>query len=203
MASYTSSLRLVLPATGEYPGTWGTQANNGLTNLVDTSIAGTATITMTAADYTLSTANGASDEARAMFLVLGGTPGGAYNVIVPAVSKLYFVTNSTGSAQTVKTSAGTGISVPNGARITLRCDGTNVLEALNYFGSLTLGSPLATAQGGTGSTSTTYCSLTANVTGTLPIANGGTGQTTASAALSALGGINTGKSIAMAMIFGF
>ena len=178
MASYTSSLRLVLPATGEYPGTWGTQANNGLTNLVDTSIAGTATITMVAADYTLSTANGASDEARAMFLVLGGTPGGAYNVIVPAVSKLYFVTNSTGSAQTVKTSAGTGISVPNGARITLRCDGTNVLEALNYFGSLTLGSPLATAQGGTGSTSTTYCSLTANVTGTLPIANGGTGATT-------------------------
>lgn len=208
MASYTSSLRLVLPATGEYPGTWGTQANNGLTNLVDTSIAGTATITMTAANYTLSTANGASDEARAMFLVLGGTPGGAYNVIVPAVSKLYFVTNSTGSAQTVKTSAGTGISVPNGARMTLRCDGTNVVEALNYVGSLTIGSitlssPLATAQGGTGSTSTTYCSLTANVTGTLPIANGGTGQTTASAALSALGGINTGKSIAMAMIFGF
>jgi glycosyltransferase involved in cell wall biosynthesis len=38
---------------------------------------------------------------------------------------------------------------------------------------------------------------------TLAIANGGTGQTSASAALSALGGIGTGKSIAMAMIFGF
>jgi hypothetical protein len=40
------------------------------------------------------------------------------------------------------------------------------------------------------------------VTGTLPIANGGTGQTTASAALNALGGASTGKSIAMSIVFG-
>ncbi len=38
-------------------------------------------------------------------------------------------------------------------------------------------STLPIAGGGTGSTSTTYCSLTANVTGTLPIANGGTNST--------------------------
>ena len=36
---------------------------------------------------------------------------------------------------------------------------------------------LPTGSGGTGSTSTTYCSLTANVSGTLPVANGGTGAT--------------------------
>jgi hypothetical protein len=42
----------------------------------------------------------------------------------------------------------------------------------------------------------------ANVTGTVAIANGGTGQTTAAAALSALGGINTGKAIAMSLVFG-
>jgi len=34
------------------------------------------------------------------------------------------------------------------------------------------------ANGGTGSTSTTYASLTANVSGTLPVGNGGTGATT-------------------------
>lgn len=39
------------------------------------------------------------------------------------------------------------------------------------------GTALPTANGGTGSTSTTYCSLTTNVTGTLPVANGGTGLT--------------------------
>lgn len=36
---------------------------------------------------------------------------------------------------------------------------------------------LPIANGGTGSTSTTYCSLTTNVTGTLPAGNGGTGNT--------------------------
>lgn len=36
---------------------------------------------------------------------------------------------------------------------------------------------LPIANGGTGSTSTTYCSLTTNVSGTLPVANGGTGAT--------------------------
>ena len=178
MASYTTSLRLVQPATGEYSGTWGTQVNNGLTALVDTSIAGTATITMTAADYTLSTANGATDEARAMVLNLTGSPGLARNVICPAVSKVYVVYNNTGYAQTLKTSAGSGISVPNGSTAFLRCDGTNVVAALNYFGSLTLGAALPITSGGTGSTSTTYCSLTANVTGTLPVGNGGTGATT-------------------------
>lgn len=44
-------------------------------------------------------------------------------------------------------------------------------------GTITLAGTLAIANGGTGSTSTQYCSLTTNVTGTLPIGNGGTGQT--------------------------
>jgi hypothetical protein len=44
--------------------------------------------------------------------------------------------------------------------------------------------------------------LASQVTGTLPIANGGTGATSASSALSNLGGVSTGKSIAMAIVFG-
>lgn len=191
-STYTSSLRLVLPATGELSNTWGTVFNAGATSLIDNAIAGTASITMTAADYTLSNNNGVADESRSMFLVLGGTPGASYNVICPAVSKLYFVTNNTGFAQTVKTASGTGISVPNGARMALRCDGTNVVEALNYLGSLTLGSALPVGSGGTGAVTLTgvlkgngtsaftasNVSLTSEVTGTLPVANGGTGLTT-------------------------
>jgi hypothetical protein len=46
---------------------------------------------------------------------------------------------------------------------------------------------LPIANGGTGSTATAYCGLTTNVTGTLPIANGGTNATTAGAALTNLG----------------
>jgi hypothetical protein len=153
MPSYTNSLRLVQPATGEYSGTWGTEVNNGLTALVDASIAGTSNITMTAGNFTLTSNNGAADQSRAMFLVLGGTPGGSYQVICPAVSKLYFVTNNTGFAQTVKTASGSGVSVPNAARMTLRCDGTDVVAAENYFASLTLGAALPATSGGTGSAS--------------------------------------------------
>lgn len=175
MASYTTSLRLVQPATGEFSGTWGTQVNNGLTALVDASVAGTATIVMTGADYTLSNNNGAADEARAAVLNLTGTPGAARNIIVPAVSKLYVVFNNTtgGFAQTVKTSAGTGVSVPNGAAAYLRCDGTNVVAAVNYFGSLTLGSALPVASGGTGAATLTGV-LKGNGTSAFTAATAGT-----------------------------
>ena len=46
---------------------------------------------------------------------------------------------------------------------------------------------LPIANGGTGSTSTAYANLTTNVTGTLPVANGGTGATTLTANYALLG----------------
>ena len=49
--------------------------------------------------------------------------------------------------------------------------------ALNLGGSSITGT-LAIADGGTGSSQTEYCDLTANVTGTLPVSNGGTGVAT-------------------------
>jgi hypothetical protein len=40
------------------------------------------------------------------------------------------------------------------------------------------------------------------LSGAVAVSNGGTGQTTAAAALNALGGASTGKSIAMTIVFG-
>jgi hypothetical protein len=167
MASYTTSLRLVQPSDGDV--NWGTTVNNGLTALVDTAVAGTATITMTAANYTLTSANGATDEARAMFLSLTGTPGASYQVICPAVSKLYFVTNSTGFAQTLKTPSGSGISIPNGRSMMLRCNGTDVVDAVTNFSSLAIGNAAFALSGGFNVTFTTTgtTTLTLPTTGTL------------------------------------
>ena len=178
-SSYTPSLRLVLPVTGELVGTWGDTANVGLTALVDSSVAGTASVAMSDANYTLSVANGAADESRQMFITLTGTLTAARNVVCPTASKLYFVTNNTSGGFSIvfKTSAGTGITVPNGARMVLYCNGTNVVDAvtqmsaLQVIGALSVGGAL----GVTGALTVTSDS-SFNSTGALKIPVGTTAQ---------------------------
>ena len=167
-SSYTANLRLTLPVTGELSGTWGDTVNAGLTALADTAIAGTAAVAMPNADYTLTVANGAADQSRSMFVTLTGTITATRAVVCPSNSKLYFVTNNTtgGFAITFKTAAGAGISIPNGKRAVLYCNGTDVLNA---FDAVAI----------TGGTITGITDLA--------IADGGTGSSTAAAALVALG----------------
>ena len=136
-----------------------------------------------------------------------GTSGGAQNLIVPAIEKVYIVNNGCADAITVKNSSGTGIAVPAGKTMWVYNDGTNVVNAVTHLTSLTLGAALPVTSGGTGVTTSTgsgnvvlstsptlttpllgtptsgnlsNCtgvSLTAGVSGTLPVANGGTGVT--------------------------
>jgi len=133
-SSYTTNLKLTLPVSGELTGTWGDMVNTGITALLDSAIAGTASVAMTDANRTLTSVDGAADEARQMFIVLTGTLTAERNVVCPSLSKLYFVKNSTtgGFAITFKTSAGTGILVPSGLSVALYCDGTNVLDAITF-----------------------------------------------------------------------
>ena len=129
--AYTPILQLALPVTGELNGTWGDVVNNNITSMVEQAIAGLATInTWTTASHTLTTADGTTDEARCAILQCSGAPGAAATVICPAFSKVYIIKNSVtgGYAVTLKTSAGTGISVPNGGTALLYCDGTNVVS---------------------------------------------------------------------------
>lgn len=131
-ASYTTSLKLTLPADGDT--NWGTVVNNGVTSLIDASVAGTASVAHdNTANYTLTSVNGTADEARKMFLNITGTLTADRNVVCPTASKLYFITNSTtgGFSVTLKTTAGTGILVPNGRSVVLYCDATNVVNALS------------------------------------------------------------------------
>lgn len=135
-SSYTSSLRLTLPATGELAGQWGNTVNTGITELVDASIAGTTTISTwggAGVAYTLTNSNGVADEARRMVIVATGAPGEAKNVICPAVSKLYVFRNDTtgGFALTLKTAAGAGIAVAAGQSKLLYCNGTDVFEVVS------------------------------------------------------------------------
>ena len=136
-SSYTNKLRFELPVTGELAGTWGNRVNISMTNLIEQAIAGRGAVVMTDADYTLTSLNGAVDEARNAVINITGTLTIARNVICPTVAKAYIVENATtgGFAITLKTAAGTGVSVPNGSTYTLRCDGTNVVAAFNGLGA--------------------------------------------------------------------
>jgi len=137
--AYTPILQLALPVTGELNGTWGDVVNNNITSMVEQAIAGLATIsTWTTASHTLTTANGTTSEARCAVLECSGAPGAAATVICPTASKIYIIKNSVtgGYAVTLKTSAGTGISVPNGSTALLYCDGTNVVSGATYMATI-------------------------------------------------------------------
>jgi hypothetical protein len=161
--------------TGENSGTWGNVTNVNLGTALEEAIVGSADVTFASTTVTLAlTDTNSTQTARNLRLNLTGTSGGAQNLIVPAIEKVYIVNNGCADAITVKNSGGTGIAVPAGKTMWVYNNGTNVVDVSTHLTSLTLGTALPIASGGTGSTSTTYANLQSNVSGILPIANGGT-----------------------------
>ena len=118
-------------------------------------------------------------------------------VVVPATVQQYWITNSTTGAftLTVKTSAGSGVVVPQGGAAILYCDGTNVVNAQTLNVSL----PISVANGGTGATSAGGALV--NLGGT----SVGTAVFTAAnsaAARTAIDTFSTGQSLALMVALG-
>jgi len=205
MASTYSPLKIELIGTGDQSGTWGTTTNTNLGTALEEAITGSADVTFSSGTVTLTlTDTNASQTARNLRLNLTGTSGGAQNLIVPAIEKLYLVNNGCADAITVKNSTGTGTAVPAGKTMFVFNTGSNVVDAVTYLTSLA--TPSATITGGTiagitqldvaGTSAaganlklyedtdngTNYVSLKAadniasNVTFTLPAADGTNGQ---------------------------
>lgn len=176
MASTYSSLKIQLMATGENSGTWGNVTNVNLGTAIEEAIVGSADVSFSSGDVTLTlTDSNASQTARNLRLNLTGTSGGARNLIVPAIEKIYIVNNGLADAVTVKNSTGTGIAVPAGKTMYVYNNGTNVVDAVNHLSSLTLATVLPVASGGTGTnTSTGSGSVVLNVSPSLTTPNIGT-----------------------------
>jgi hypothetical protein len=134
MASTYSDLKIQLMGTGENSGTWGTITNINLGTAIEEAITGSADVTFASNTVTLTlTDTNSSQTARNLRLNLIGTSGGAQNLIVPAIEKVYIVNNGCADAITVKNTTGTGVEVPAGATMWVYNNGTNVVNPVNTF----------------------------------------------------------------------
>jgi len=159
MASTYSDLKIELIGTGEQAGTWGATTNSNLGTALEEAIVGSADVSFSSADVTLTLidSNG-TQTARHLRLNLTGTSGGARNLILGSgcqIDKPYVIANGLADTVTVKNTTGTGIAVPAGKTMWVFNDGTNVVDVTTHATSLTLGSALPVASGGTGQTSYT------------------------------------------------
>ena len=117
-SSYTTLLGLVLPVTGELTNTWGSAVNSSLTQLVEDSIAGSVSQSVTSADWTLTTtAGGVANQARLAILIATGAPGTTRYIYAPQLSKMYVVVNNCTDQSSVYIRGGTSASFTTGVEI--------------------------------------------------------------------------------------
>jgi hypothetical protein len=149
-STYSTSLKLTLMGDGDQAGLWGQTTNTNLGTLLEQAITGVTSITMSDANYTLTSFNGVSDEARNAVLVVSGTNAAVRDLIPPVVKKLYTIVNNTtgGYAIRVIGASGTGVNVPNGATCLVYCDGTNFVNGLSgSTGNFTVNGTLTATTG--------------------------------------------------------
>jgi hypothetical protein len=160
--AYTSLLGLALPVTGELSGTWGDTVNNYITQYLDSAVEGTQTISGSQTAVTLSVTNGSAlsqvgsgstGSAQYQIINCTGNPASLLTITVPASSRKYIVINATSTNQSVKV---VGAGPTTGVTI---ASGEKVNIAWNGSDFVKVG----------------------GVSGTLSVADGGTGATTLTA----------------------
>jgi hypothetical protein len=172
--AYTSLLGLALPVTGELSGTWGDVVNNSITNLLDSAIAGTTTISVDA-DVTLTTTTGAANTSREAILLWTASGTVTRTITAPAQSKVYIVINKTGSTQSIKlvgVGPTTGVTIVAGESAVCAWNGTDFSKVA------TTATVSSFSAGTTGLTPSTASTGAITLAGTLGTANGGTGLAT-------------------------
>ena len=201
MATYVNNLRLKEITTGDEDGTWGTSTNTNLELIGEGFGYGTQEVAADA-NETFTMADGAADGVRGMYLKF--TSAGSLSAtreltLAPnTVSKVWIIENATTGSQiiTIKQGAGATVNVASGAKKMVYTDGVGSGAAVFDADPTAAGGGTVTSVGTSGTvngitltgTVTTSgslvlggtlgsVSLTSQITGTLPVGNGGTGIT--------------------------
>lgn len=125
-STYSNNLRLNFQAPGDNLNTWGTVLNGGVFQLLEDAVSKRVAFALSGSK-TLTTANGATDEARSAFLdVTSGTGG---TITIPAVEKLYTVRNAASGDVVVTTGGGATATIKTGETVAVVCDAANVRRA--------------------------------------------------------------------------
>lgn len=209
----TALLGLALPVQGELDGTWGTTVNNQITSLVDSAVAGTTTLSVDA-DVTLTETVLAANQARQAVLLWTASNGATTrNITAPARSKAYIVINA-GTGSIVLRGAGptTGVTIVSGERCvaawngsdfvkiaTSTADGVTSVGGTGTVNGITLSGTVTSTGNLTLGGALTGVDLTTQVTGTLPIANGGTGITSFGSGVATFLGTPSSANLAAAV----
>mgnify|MGYP000188644049 CR=1 FL=1 len=165
MATYVNNLRLKEITTGDEDGTWGTSTNTNLELITDGFSYGTKEIAADA-NETFTMPDATADATRSLYLKFTSavdlTATREITLGPNTVSKTWIIENATTGGQiiTIKQGSGATVNVANGSKVMVVTDGAGASAAVlnaNPTGAIV--------------------DLTSDVTGTLPVANGGTGVT--------------------------
>ena len=201
MATYVNNLRLKEIATGDESGTWGTSTNTNLDLVTDGFSYGTKQLAADA-NETFTMPDATTDATRSFYLKLtsaGSLTATRTVTLGPnTVSKVWMIENATTGSQiiTIKQGSGATIDIPSGSKLMVVTDGAGAGAAVLNANPTEIGGSVTsvavtgtvngiTLTGGPVTSSGTFTlggtlgsvDLTSQITGTLPVANGGTGAT--------------------------
>lgn len=136
----TTLLGLALPVEGELDGTWGDVVNQSITELLDSAIAGTTTLSADA-DVTLTGTELVANQARQNILLwtAGGTA--TRNITAPAKSKSYIVINASPGTQSIVirgVGPTTGVTVIKGEKALVAWSGSDFVKIGSSAGDVTV-----------------------------------------------------------------
>lgn len=122
--AYSTLLGLAQPVNGQEAGTWGDDINLGLTNYLDSAIAGTLTIssssdaTLSISNYSTANPNLGSSSSQYMILSCTANLSAVQHINVPQTSKMYLVFNgTTGSSNNINVRGYTGSTYTTGVTL--------------------------------------------------------------------------------------